>query len=85
MFGSEIGDGFDGDRRGSQRSVMVLSPLEINKTMGSAMAETRERIDPVGFVVFFFCCDRCLKEDSQCLGWRLVMGLVEIDVGHGDR
>ena len=44
MFGLEIGDGFGGDRRGLRRSVMVLSPPETNKTMGSAMAETRERI-----------------------------------------
>ena len=44
MFGSKIGDGFGGDRRGSRRSVMVLSPPETNKTMGLAMAETRERI-----------------------------------------
>ena len=54
MFGSKIGDGFGGDRRGSRRSVMVLSPPETNKTMGSAMAETRERIDLTGTVVFYF-------------------------------
>ena len=65
---------------------MVLSPPETNKTMGSAMVETRERIDSVGSVFFFFfCCDWCLKEDRQCLGRRLVMGLVEIGVGHEDR
>ena len=43
MFGSEIGDGFGGDRHRSQRSMMVLSLPETNKTMGSVMAETRER------------------------------------------
>ena len=44
MFGSEIGDGFGGDQRGSRRSMIVLSPQETNKTMGSAIAEMRERI-----------------------------------------
>ena len=44
MFGLEIGDGFGGDWHGSQRSMMVLLPPETNKTMGSAMAEMRERI-----------------------------------------
>ena len=37
------------------------------------------------FGFFFFFCDLCLKEDRQCLGRRLVMGLVEISVGHGDQ
>ena len=44
VFGSEIGDGFGGDWHGLRRSMMVLSPPETNKTMGLAMAETRERI-----------------------------------------
>ena len=44
MFGLEIGDGFGGDRRGSRRSIMVLSLPKTNKTMGLAMAEMRERI-----------------------------------------
>ena len=51
MFGSKIGDGFGVDQRGSRRSMMVLSPPEINKTMGLAMVETRERIDSA---IFFF-------------------------------